>query len=133
MKKLLMSLALVSFLIACGGGGGEQPKEASAEVAPAAEAKEDITKNPDYQKGLALIAQSDCLTCHKVGEASTGPAYKDVAARYPNAADSTIERLANTIIKGGSGNWGSVPMTPHPAVSIDDAKQMVKYVLLLNN
>jgi cytochrome c len=132
MKKTILSFAVMALLTAC-GGGGEQPKEAAAESAPAAEAKEDITKNPDYQKGLALIAKSDCLTCHKVGETSTGPAYRDVAARYANAADTTVDRIANHIIKGGSGLWGTVPMTPHPALSVDDAKQMVKYVLLLNN
>jgi cytochrome c len=39
--------------------------------------------------------------------------------------------LASKIIKGGSGVWGAIPMTPHPQISEDDAKQMVKYVLLL--
>jgi len=39
--------------------------------------------------------------------------------------------LANKVIKGGSGKWGDVPMTPHPQLSMDDAKEMVKYVLSL--
>jgi cytochrome c len=116
-------------MVAC---GGETKPDNKAE-APAAEKKESLSDNPDYKKGLELVAKSDCLTCHKVSEASTGPAYKDVAARYANAADTTIERIANHIIKGGSGQWGAIPMTPHPAVSVDDAKAMVKYVLLLNN
>jgi cytochrome c len=119
------------FAIAC--GGNEEQKTDSAAKAPAGQAKADLSSNPDYQKGLALIGKSDCLTCHKVSEASTGPAYKDVAAKYPNAADTTIERMANHIIKGGSGIWGAIPMTPHPTLSEEDAKQMVKYVLLLNN
>jgi cytochrome c len=129
MKKIIIPVALLMFAIAC--GSNEEPKTETA-TAPTEEAKSDLSSNPDYQKGLALIAKSDCLTCHKVGEASTGPAYKDVAAKYANAADTTIERLANTIIAGGSGHWGAVPMTPHPTVSVEDAKQMVKYVLLLN-
>ena len=41
--------------------------------------------------------------------------------------------LAEKVIKGGSGNWGTVPMTPHPALAEADAEQMVKYVLLLRN
>jgi cytochrome c len=130
MKKTLIALATISFLLAC--GGGETKKE--SEGTPATEEKkESLSDNPDYKNGLALVAKSDCLTCHKVSEASTGPAYKDVAARYANAADTTIERIANHIIKGGSGQWGAIPMTPHPAVTVDDAKAMVKYVLLLNN
>ncbi|HMP94791.1 MAG TPA: c-type cytochrome, partial [Phnomibacter sp.] len=88
-------------------------------------------QNPDYKKGVAWVAQSDCVTCHKVNEASTGPSYADVAAKYAGANDETIEKLANTIINGGSGNWGAVPMTAHADLSLDDAKAMVKYVLLL--
>jgi cytochrome c len=127
MKKFLLPLAFAALLAACGGNEQQSSKTTAAEPA-----KEDITKNPDYQKGLALIAKSDCLTCHKVAEPSTGPAYKDVAARYANAADTTIERITNHIIKGGSGQWGAVPMTPHPTLAVDDVKQMIKYVLLLN-
>jgi cytochrome c len=37
--------------------------------------------------------------------------------------------LADKIIKGGTGNWGEVPMTPHPDVSVEDAKEMAKYIL----
>ena len=133
MKKIMLPLALVLFAIAC-GSSEEKKAEATTNTTTeaVAEPTTDLSSNPDYTKGLALVGKSDCLTCHKVNEASTGPAYKDVAAKYANAADTTIERLANTIIKGGSGNWGSIPMTPHPTVSLDDAKQMVKYVLLLN-
>ena len=39
--------------------------------------------------------------------------------------------LAEKVIKGGSGVWGAVPMTPHPQISQEDAEAMVKYVLLL--
>jgi cytochrome c len=131
MKKIIISAAVIMFAIAC--GGNEEQKTDSAAKVPAEQAKADLSSNPDYQKGLALIGKSDCLTCHKVNEASTGPAYKDVAAKYSNAADTTIDRMANHIIKGGSGIWGAIPMTPHPTLSEEDAKQMVKYVLLLNN
>jgi len=130
MKKIIIPAVLILFAIAC--GSNEESKTETAEKAPAEEAKTDLSSNPDYQKGLALIAKSDCLTCHKVSETTTGPAYKDVAAKYANAADTTVERLASTIIKGGSGNWGAIPMTPHPTLTPEDAKQMVKYVLLLN-
>ncbi|TAD92780.1 MAG: cytochrome c class I, partial [Bacteroidetes bacterium] len=58
-------------------------------------------------------------------------AYAEVAKRYANATDTTITRLAQTIIKGGSGNWGAIPMTAHAQISQADAEQMVKYVLLL--
>ena len=129
MKKLMLPVLLVSLLIACGGGETKKEEEKPAEETPT----EDLSKNPDYVKGLELIGQSDCLTCHKVNEASTGPAYNLVAQKYSDAADTTITRIAQKIIAGGSGVWGTVPMTPHPLISEADAKQMVKYVLLLKN
>jgi cytochrome c len=39
--------------------------------------------------------------------------------------------LAAKIISGGKGNWGNISMTPHPELSMDDAKAMVQYILLL--
>jgi cytochrome c len=91
-----------------------------------------LSDNPDYQKGLALVAGSDCLTCHKTSEKNIGPAYKEVAAKYENTEEN-IEMLAGKIIKGGSGNWGAIPMTPHPQLKQEDVEQMVKYILLLKN
>ncbi len=84
----------------------------------------------DIKKGEALISKSDCLACHKVDAKVLGPSYKDVAAKYPNNA-GTINQLADKIKKGGSGVWGAVPMSPHPALSDDDAKAMVRYILSL--
>ena len=79
---------------------------------------------------MELIAKSDCLTCHKVGEKLIGPSYKDVAAKY-ESNDENIAMLAGKIIKGGQGVWGQIPMTAHQQLSEADAKQMVKYILLL--
>ena len=107
---------------------------AAADTAKAAEkpAANDLSSNPDYQKGIALIAGDNCLTCHKIDETATGPAYRDVANKY-KADDATIAMLADKIIKGGSGNWGAVPMTAHDTLSKDNAIAMVKYIMLLKN
>ena len=67
-----------------------------------------------------------------ISEKVTGPAYDSVANRY-KTTDANVQMLAEKIIKGGSGNWGNVAMTPHPALSEADAEQMVKYILLLRN
>ena len=80
--------------------------------------------------GAKLIAGSTCLGCHKEKEKLVGPAYTAVAAKYP-ATEANIAMLASKIIKGGVGNWGAVPMTPHPGVSETDAREMVKYILSL--
>lgn len=128
MKKYYVALAMLAVLAAC--GGGDEKKKDAAVTTTAAPAADDLSSNPDYQKGLELIAKSDCLTCHKVSDKNIGPAYKDVAAKYENNEEN-IKMLAEKVIKGGQGVWGPVPMTPHTQLSQADAEQMVKYILLL--
>ncbi|MEJ7737082.1 MAG: c-type cytochrome [Chitinophagaceae bacterium] len=137
MKKTILLVFISVIAFACGNqeSGKEKTSEAESEnnaapAEPATPAVQDVTANPDYQKGLELIAGSDCLTCHAVEEKKIGPSYRDVANKYAND-QQTIDLLAGKIIKGGSGVWGQVPMTPHPQISTEDAKQMVKYILLL--
>ncbi|MBY0477328.1 MAG: c-type cytochrome [Chitinophagaceae bacterium] len=133
MKQILFTSAVALALIACGGSGTENKEqvkeEPKQETAPAPAMPSD---NPDYEKGLALIAASDCLTCHKVDEKINGPSYRDVANKYENT-EANIKMLSEKIIKGGSGVWGEIAMTPHPALAQADAEQMVKYILLLKN
>ena len=131
MKKVLGTIVAVVVLMAC--GSGEEKKEATATAGTetkAVAAPKPLSENPDYQKGLALIAGSDCLTCHKTSEKLIGPAYNDVAEKY-EATESNIKMLASKVIKGGTGVWGAIPMTPHPQIKEEDAEAMVKYVLLL--
>jgi cytochrome c len=40
--------------------------------------------------------------------------------------------LVEKIKKGGSGNWGAVPMTPHPNLKDEDLKVVVDWILSLN-
>lgn len=128
MKKVLFILTTAVILMACGGGSTEAGKVAA--TAATATTGNALSDNPDYQKGLALVAGSDCLTCHKTSEKNIGPAYKDVAAKYENTEEN-VKMLATKVIKGGSGNWGAIPMTPHPQLKQEDVEQMIKYILLL--
>jgi cytochrome c len=141
MKKVWVILSLVTLIVACGSndanqdsgnntnagteqsGGGNTPMGTEPAVV-------DLSSNPDYQAGLAIEAKSDCATCHKLDEKLVGPSFRDIANKYPND-DATITMLAGKVINGGAGNWGQVPMTPHPQLSQDDAKTIVKYILLL--
>ena len=43
------------------------------------------------------------------------------------------KRASEKLMKGGSGNWGQVPMAAHPNVSKEDAILMAKYVLSLKD
>lgn len=82
------------------------------------------------QKGEVLIAYSDCYTCHKEDKRSMGPAFIDIAKRYP-VQRVYIDMLAQKVISGGSGVWGHAVMSPHLKVSNEDAKIMVNYILSL--
>ncbi len=129
MKKFSVIITLAFFFVACGGNKTEST-ETGGDTKEPAKATTSVMDNPDYQKGLALVAKSDCFTCHKLREAATGPAYGDVALKYENTA-ANQEMLADKVMKGGSGVWGQIPMAAHPDLSKEDAIQMVKYVLLL--
>jgi cytochrome c len=124
MKKIFLPVLSIVLFTACGGGNSQKENTKPA-------AANDLSSNPDYQKGLALVSKSDCFTCHKVDEQLTGPAYRDVANKYAGMPDTIITHLAHKVINGGSGNWGSVMMLPHASLSEEDAKAMVKYILLL--
>jgi cytochrome c len=80
------------------------------------------------EKGKVLIAYSDCYTCHKVDQRSLGPAFTDIAKRYP-VKKVFIEMLAQKVILGGSRSWGYPVMSPHPKLSMEDAKIMVSYIM----
>ncbi len=135
MKKIFIIFSVSIIVYACGNqdtGAAKGTDSTGAATAPAhvEPAVKDVTENPDYTAGLELIAKSDCLTCHKIDEKVIGPAYRDVANKY-TSDDKTISMLVDKVIKGGSGVWGPIAMSPHPALSKEDATKMVKYVLLL--
>ena len=98
MKKVLLVFAIAGLFTACGGG---EKKDDTA-----TEKKEETTTpdDPAYTEGMTLVAGSDCMTCHKIDEAFTGPAYKDVAAKYPNTPEN-IALLSSRVIKGSKGIW----------------------------
>ena len=80
------------------------------------------------EQGKVLIAKSNCLTCHKPDVKLIGPSFHDIATKYPPTADN-FTLLTKKIIKGGSGNWGPVAMSPHSNLPASDVKKMVAYIL----
>src|SRR5688572_11049126 len=133
MRKVIVMMAFSPLFFACGGGDGAAEGEKgdtakTEENKPAAAA----TNQAELDKGLEMIGALDCTTCHKISENSIGPEYIAVAQKY-EASPAIIDTLATKIINGGTGVWGQVPMTPHPNVSMDSARTMVKYILSLRN
>jgi cytochrome c len=129
MKKasiFFLFIVLIVLSYQCGSGGEKKEDESIVK----SEVK-DVTQDPVYQKGVELVAKSDCFTCHKIEEQFTGPAYREVANKYAGMPDTIVAHLAGKIIKGGAGVWGQVFMTPHATLSQEDAEAMVRYILLL--
>jgi cytochrome c len=131
MKKTILFLLFGSAtILACNSSGSSAGKSDSAATAPA-------TVPAASEQGLELIGASDCTTCHRLHKtdpgSNIGPYYSQVAAKYTPAADTTIDRLVHKIISGGNGVWGTVPMTPHPALAPADVKIMVNYILTLKD
>jgi cytochrome c len=144
MKKAFFILCISVAITACGGSsnssGGADSTKASNQTAKAtsSDADTNATKTgteaaggeAGSSTGVSLMAASDCNTCHKVDTKVIGPAFQDIAAKYP-PTEANIDTLANKIIRGGKGNWGDIPMAAHPALAVNDAKEIVKYILSL--
>lgn len=84
--------------------------------------------------GKTLIDGSDCKACHTVDKVSVGPSFLAVAKKYGGQDAKIIKVLSKKIIDGGGGNWGNTHvMSAHPQLSPQDADEMVKYILALND
>lgn len=123
MKKLIIFSSLL-FFISCGNNSETKEKSTADSIT----AKTEV-KDPEVAKGLELITKSDCFTCHKLTETSIGPPYSAVAAKYKIINGTTMDSMVMQINKGGKGKWGNIPMTPHPAISKEDAQSMVHYIM----
>jgi cytochrome c-550 PedF len=75
-----------------------------------------------------LAKKSNCLSCHSVDARGVGPAYREVARKYAKDKNAEAKLLAK-VKKGGSGNWGNVPMPPMGSVNESDLKSLVKWIL----
>lgn len=81
--------------------------------------------------GQRLIAKNDCKTCHNEKVQTIGPAYKQIAERYP-WDETSVTALANKVVAGGTGIWGSQVMSAHPELPVADAREMIRYILKLD-
>jgi cytochrome c len=75
-----------------------------------------------------LAQKKNCMACHAIDKKLVGPSYKDVAAKYAGQKDA-VDKLAQKVLKGGTGAWGAVPMPANPQVTEAEAKQLVSWIL----
>ncbi len=124
MKKTILFLSAITLILAACGGSSTENSDTSANTSVATPAA------PAKTGGELLIAKSDCVGCHHKENKLIGPSYQAIAEKYPSNEEN-INLLADKIINGGKGVWGTIAMTPHANISEDDAKQMVTYILSL--
>lgn len=121
MRKLFLTGITGLFLLSCS-------QKENVPVDTVSSEKTEVTDVSSSLTGDQIIESLDCSGCHAVNEKMIGPSYQEIADKY---SEKDIELLASKIIEGGSGVWGSVPMSPHPQVSKEEAKKMVEYILTL--
>jgi cytochrome c len=98
MKFIITSMVAAASLMVAGGA-------TAATAAPAIEMP-------------ALAKKLNCTVCHSVYRKVVGPAWIDIAKKYHGQTKYTyngkeyplIEGLVMKVSKGGSGNWGTMPM-----------------------
>lgn len=98
---------------------GAAPGRAVAPTAPAAP-----TDGP--ASAQALARKLNCLTCHGIDNKVVGPGLREVSKKYAARSDAA-EYLAQKIVSGGSGVWGSVPMPPQ-SVPAGDARALAQWI-----
>jgi cytochrome c len=129
MKTIFSIFAIALILTACGSKDTKTEKE---DFGTPDEKSSAETANADpIAAGEALVAASDCKTCHAKENKLVGPSHMDVAKKY-DFTDANVKLLAKKIIEGGQGVWGEIPMTAHVGLSQSDAEKMARYVLSLD-
>ncbi len=94
------------------------------------QAKADATTR--FAVAKALIASSDCATCHNREQKSRGPSFVQLSEKYkPDAA--TLKQLAGKIRGGGTGVWGQEVMPAHPLMTMQQAQTIAEYMLSVND
>lgn len=115
MLSFLGVIFLGSLLSACSETNGEQDQ-----------------RKKEEKSAITFIRNDDCLNCHNIEDKSVGPSYVQVAQKY-EADFSTVNRLADKIIEGGGGMWGSDQMSKHPFLKKGDARKIVRWILSLSD
>lgn len=124
-KTSVVLTVLLALCVACGSKSGDQASSGSDSQSS------DLGSAETISQGKVLINANDCMTCHDLKVKRIGPAQDSIAAKY-EFTKANVDMLAKKVINGGTGNWGTIPMTPHPDLPMENAQKMVAYILSLD-
>ncbi len=108
------------------------PDNQKKEAAPTTEGEKGktnkITSVISDKEAMAILSRNTCLACHKQGERSVGPSYKEVAARkYSNA------KIVQLIYNPQPQNWPDLtPMAPMANMPKAEAVKIAAWINSLN-
>lgn len=87
----------------------------------------------------ALAKKDTCTDCHAIDKRIVGPAWMDVSKRYRGATEYVykgqkyplVDGLVMKVSKGGSGNWGNMPMPINDPAGAKQAdyRELVQFIL----
>jgi cytochrome c len=98
-----------------------------------------VASNVMAEEMPALAKKLNCTACHAIDKKVVGPSWRDVAKKYTGSGITKftyngkeyplIEGLVMKVSKGGSGNWGTMPMPANDAAGVKQAEitELVKF------
>jgi len=138
--SFVLSLVGISILF-CGGCSTPSTRKeiptdkATDQPVTSVESERDGSSNSDLEsipEGLKLIQESDCSACHMERGRLVGPSYQEIAMRYEGSYEEEKSRLVETVVEGGSGQWGEVLMSAHPQHTAYEVSLMLDYIFSLS-
>jgi cytochrome c len=94
---------------------------------PLAGKETDVSQGPE---GMRMMKRSDCFNCHAVDQKRVGPPLLEIATKYRGQKDA-FEASVQRVLKGSTGVWGKIPMIPHNQHTIEEVREMVRWVYSL--
>jgi cytochrome c len=80
-----------------------------------------------------LALQYGCVACHQLEFPLVGPPFQEIAGKYRDADETTVEAIVGRVVNGSTGIWGPVEMPPLPLLTDEDARALVSWVLTLDS
>ncbi len=82
------------------------------------------------EQGREITKGNACIACHKEYDASVGPAFYKIAAKYGQQEDARAY-IASAIANGSQGKWGEHAMPAHSFLDEETRLKLADYILLI--
>lgn len=87
-----------------------------------------VDASTQFAVAKAMMAKTDCNTCHALNAKAVGPSFVAIAQKYKGDAGA-MDRLVAKIRQGGAGIWGETAMPAHPTLTLHETQTITNYIL----